>query len=488
MNNNRRQVPRVLIFLRKGAWFYPLLFIAAVFLIGYNLSDYNASWIHFEIKQRHLPYVAADGPGLAWNIIPKIFNFRLFDTISQARFLSHAFNILNIHFRLLLYDFFPPPPGISFTGLLSLIITPFAIFRLLKNISGRRDSAWAGLLLYFLSTGFLSGFFMLFHPAKPLMNLLAVLCLYFASRISSRPDNRLSRYYWLMLTALLLAFLTDPTSLIIFLTVPLFFPAVLTVARNRAKSLGFYLLPLILFALSVSFIFPLIIRHFGYGEYNFWGETFLKPMYPDYAQQTEELWSAFRFDNVAVNVANLFRSQFVVRQGDKFPLLLNLFSCILLPTYCLLMFFNLDLRRRKLLLRLLIALIVFFVIQTFIQGKHLQVISSSYYYGSLFPIYFVSPLALILSGEKPCRFWRGRILILAILVVFTQAFFRINREWRDYHGGTHNLSASEVFAVWLNRHDQLSLSDLRSQYPREASWLFQELQYSLREPAGKKLD
>ena len=484
---------RIRAFLPTGGWFYPLIFILSVVLVGRLLLDYNTAWIHPEVTFRHLPYVAAEGPGLSWNDIPRIFNPWEFDEIVRARFLSYTFQVLGLQLRLLLYSLFPPSPGISLIGLLTLIVSPLVFYRLLKNLTDRRDAAWAGVVLYFLSTGFLSGVFLLFHPAKPLLNLLAVVCLYFASKVSAAPGNSLSKHYWLTLGVMLLAFFADESSLVVFLTVPVIFPAVLKVVKKPAASFGLYLLPLAAFQLTVTLIVPRLSRVYGYGDFNYWESVFLRSIYPVTARLPEKLWGTFRVGNFAANIVNLFRAQFTVPGSGCGRFFLSFCGGILLPLYCVVSFIRLTSKPRRVVVRCLGALLIFFAAETFIQGKHSIVLDSSYYYGSLFPVYFVPVLAILLANGMIFRSWLHRILVTILLIVFSVVFFQINRESRDSHEilpfsfpgkevmlkemGEGGLTWPMIRRAWGLRRDLVALFEIRPQFPRRAIWLFQELRY-----------
>ncbi len=476
--------------LAAGNWFFPAVFALSFAYIVFLFADYNTAWIHPEVSFRQLPYVAADGVGLAWSDLPRMFNALLFDEIVRARFLSYGFAILGLQLRLWLYGVFPPPPGLSPVSLLNLLISPVVFYRFIKILTGRRESAWAGLTLFFLSTGYLSALFLLFHPGKPLLLFLTVVCLYLGARISADPVRGGWRNYWFLLGFLTLALFTDESSLGLFITVPVLFPAIFRLGRSRVKAAVFYLVPPAVFILAVTLVVPPLCRNFGYGEFNFWESAFLQSMYPITERPPGGLWSDFEFGNIIANAVNLFRAQLTVPSSGG-GWLLNLFGVILVPLYCLVSFFFLGRERRRLVLRFLAALAIFFAVETLIHAKHFKVLKSSYYYGSLFPLYLVPVLTVLLVRDGDSGRWRSRLLVTILLVVFLVTFVRINRSWRDSHQdlpfgferkrtmvsrmGEGELTIPGVRRAWELRNDQVALFDQLPRYPRRSIWLFQEI-------------
>ena len=486
--------------MKFGGWFYPALFILSLVLVVYFFLDYNTAWIHPEAAFRHLPSLAGEELAGRGSFIAAVFNPWVFDEIVRARFLSYAFQAAGLRIRLALYAFFPPPPGLSPIALMALALSPLACYRLFKGIAGRTETAWAGTVLYFLSTGFLSGVFLLFHPAKPLLGLLALAALIFASRVGSGPGT--GKYRGLLLVTLFLAFTSDESSLVLFLTIPLLFPAVLKIdrtggsispRRDRVIGISWYISPLALFLFSVTFIVPVITRVLGHGEYNYWQSVFFQSIYPVTERMSERLWNNFQLGNVLTNTVNLFRAQFTAGPGAPSRFLLILFSSLVLPVYLAYSFFRLDRGRKIIVFRFLAALAVFLAVETFIQGKHLKVLGSSYYYGSLFPVYFVPPLAILLGSGQGRRFWLNRLLVVVLLGIFIHNFIGINRQWRDMHENLDfsfpdksvmlremdrgELSREEIVEIWGMRDDPELLTAARSRYPRRAIWLFQEMRY-----------
>lgn len=468
--------------------------------VAYLFLDYNTAWIQSEVSFQQLPALAREESAGRGSFIALVFNPWVFDLRARSRFLSYAFQTVGMRLRLALYDFFPPPPGLSPIALLTLVVSPLLCFRLLKSVSGRAETAWAGSVLYFLSTGFLSGVFMLHQPAKPLLALLALAALLFASRVGSGPAT--GKYRALLLVTLFLSFTADESSLVLFLTVPLIFPAVLKTGRSpgpgfssRDLTIGiaWYALPLVLFLFSITFIVPVITRALGHGEYNYWQSIFFQSIYPVTERASESSWNNFQLGNVLTNTVNLFRAQFTAGPGAPSRFLLTLFSSLALPVCLAYSFFRLDSGRRMIVLRFLGALAVFLAAETFIQAEHLKVLDSSYYYGSLFPVYFVPPLAILLGSVKGRRLWLNRLLVVCLLGIFIHNFIGINRHWRDIHEswpfgfpdkivmlremGRGELSREEVAEIWSMREDPELLAAARSGYPRRAIWLFQEMRY-----------
>ncbi len=166
----------------KSLLFYRIIFLLTVGYILWLVLDYNNCWIDLPFLDTQIHPVLRNGPGL----VPADLG-RSFDTLgfefgySRARFLARVFEIIDFKTRLWLFNYLPPHPSITFTGLLSLLLAPFLLFKMIYNLTSSRKAAWMGISLYCVSTGFLPVLTVFSLPTRASTNLLALYCFYLAS-------------------------------------------------------------------------------------------------------------------------------------------------------------------------------------------------------------------------------------------------------------------------------------------------------------------
>lgn len=480
MNPSRPRSPRARgLRWREENGIYILIFILAAAVVLLLLGDYSATWMHPELPARDIPNALKNGNGYVPGDILRGLDYMSFDGFPRARFLSYAFQIANIKFRVWLFARILPHPSLSLTWIFSLLLSPILLYRLVCNLTGRRIAAWAGLSLYCLSTGFLSGVVLLFHPGKPLTNFAAILCLYLASLIvvqakkeaafrrrlfrsslllptllaqehppgsaygSGFARSALSRISQLreyarradasslrivvLAAALLLAefasFFLDEYAWFIFLAVPILAPGAFSLPRRRGLFLLAYLSLPICFFIAVTFLAPAAHRRLGFGEFNYWKSVFT----PTYDNQTN-IWNQLRTPTFLRNGRGLIGSQLLHYRGPgRYPLSRGETRALAaICLYGLLLFALLPAPRRRLLLRTALVLFLFALYHSLILCKHLKHVDSSFYYGSLFSVFLALFLSVLFSVEKKWAATVNLFLLPALLAVFIINFIRVN--------------------------------------------------------------
>ncbi len=479
------------LFRSLDAVFYRAVFVIAAAFVLTVLFRYNNPWMHPEVPWRDIPNVMSTGETLLLSDLLRAFDCWKLDGVSRTRFLSYLFQICNIKLRIRLWNFLPPHPSFSLTWLFSLVLSPLLLFKLVHNLTRSRDAAWASLSLYVLSTGFLSGVLLLFHPGKPLANFFLILCLYLASRISvhrageKRSSGAGKAAFPVLLGAVFLAFFTDEVAWYIFILVPVVFPEIFRPVKKRILAVVSYFSIFILFLFFITFIVPLITRLLGFGTFNFWG----------YAVKENPIVNNFKVANVFQHGYNFFSDHinpFYWSSRDSLP---GYAVIAVFAGYCLYSYLKLPAARRTIMLRTFIALTGFLVFQTLIMTRHIIGIPSSYYYGSLFAgVFALFASTLFLNDRGSARIINKFLLIAICLISATNALAK-NRMDRHYHevkpfgypacfpreasrletGSA--ISYPMIREVWSWRTNRTELLRMKPRFPLRTLWIFREFEY-----------
>lgn len=253
--------------------------LGIVALLIFYFADYGNWFIHPHQFEIHLSQLLDGGPDAGLRGFLNIF--RQFDpTENRPRFLAYAIIWANLHLRMGLYEFFVLFPPLSIGWILELLVGPYLLFRLVRNMSQSSAAGWVALIVYVTSIGFLSGFAMALMPSKPLTNVVFIATLWLLSeaRRSATQGHLLhevphGRRYMVALGGVLLAGLfLDEVPLFAFLLPllfygELFFPPKLDRAGlGSAARAGLPLIvPPLLFLFLVVLVLPLITQKlFGY--------------------------------------------------------------------------------------------------------------------------------------------------------------------------------------------------------------------------------
>jgi len=483
------------IFKSRESIFYIIVSFCVFIYILFTLLNYDVNWMHPEVAKFQIPYIFENGRSFLFADFLRCFNCLRFDLNYRSRFLSYLSQIVNSKFRIWLFNFIPPHPSLSLTWIFTFILSPFFLFRLVDNLTSNRIASWISVLLYVASSGCLSLAIMLFHPAKPLSNFLAIFCLYLASRINlsikskgefSQNDVRL---YIALLFILFLAFFSDETAYFIFPCIPLFFPRIFKTKNNSGLIFLVYCLTFVGFLMFVTFVAPIIIRHLGFGNFDYWGYVIAR-----ITTDRSNLWKLSAFNNIFLSGHYLLSSHIVpFRRPDLNNFFkVDIYVYILFFLYCFYSFTCLSRAEKKMLKRMCAVLSLFILFNFFLIAKYSEVTTDCYYYGTLFSIFFVLPLSILLSVKYGFLKILNKIILVFLLVVFASNFYTINQRWNYGHTyfyklfypketqqmlGNKVLTYPMVLRAWKSRNDKNVLSELKNQFPKRAYWLFVELDY-----------
>lgn len=439
--------------------------LALIYLLGFVLFDYHKNWVHPEISELYLENVIQNGRSLQWSDATRGLDFKLFDDIAspRSRFLSNYLMILNVKFRLWLFQWVPPHPSFSLMWVLTLFITPFFLFRLARNLSEKNETGWMAVLFYLLSTGALSVTTFQFHPGKGLAHFVLVFTLYLASELNKNLETAKKISSWFLLSfVLFVGCFADETAWFAVAATPLLFPGLFWEGRwrihwTRALVFGSSFFAFLIF---ITYVAPWVISSLGYGNFSFWSYA---------VHSNRNLTEFFSGLDFFRNALNLGRDNFHLKHSGIFGLA---FGVILLGWLLFSSVTNSSLRKTILKIALLLA--AFVVFQTLLMTRHMQVVGSCYYYGSIVSLLFSLFFAVCLSVPGRKREIVNMGALAALLFISLSNYNHETDYWTDNHH-IPSLSFEEVKDLWKNRRDPTYLSERQAQLPKRALWPFTEI-------------
>ncbi|MBF0588622.1 MAG: hypothetical protein HQL53_05795 [Magnetococcales bacterium] len=162
-------------------WIGRALLIGALLVaFGVFLGDFERAFQDSENLLTFNHAAVANGADIQWKDIPQAFDHMAMEGDSRNRYISYYIFIVNLKLRMALWDFISPHPSLSTTWII-VLLSLWPLFLGLRNMFGT-SAAWLGTALYAASPGFYTGLLMLFHPAKPLANLVLIVIFYLLSR------------------------------------------------------------------------------------------------------------------------------------------------------------------------------------------------------------------------------------------------------------------------------------------------------------------
>ena len=421
----------------------------AVFLVSaahlvWLVCDYSRCFQENEVYANWLGRIVLEGRSFSWSDLKTVFDVWSMDGGSRPRFLSYLFAIWTAKARLALWDVLPPHPSFSPIWAFSLLLGPWLLYRFLKGELECRWSALLGTGLYMATAGYLSSAAMLFHPGKPLANVVVIGTLYAAMKANRRaksfpPDEtpRFSAPMTLFLAGVFPVLLfTDETALFALAILPVwshrfFIPrrwngpnlraCFWNIADYAVAPIGYLL---ITFGFAPWLVHRLMGQPFDFGLIL---TRYQDPGKFDMGHILQHLttllagglapWSALKAD---MPIADAL----VWRPG-------SLLGCLAILSGLGLMAFAGRLYRKS-SARIAALMLVFWALQSFAAAHHpLTLVVSGYYYGAIFSVL----LAVLFAGALGGILRKSRIRWLAVgmagylLAIQIHNFNRLNRSW-----------------------------------------------------------
>ncbi len=367
-----------------------LLLFVYLWVIPASLS-YQSAWVQPEelfIKS----FLLKTGENLNLKDIKSGLCWQLFEYKARpTRPLSSYFEIIDTKFRCLCWRYIKPHPSLSLTWIFSLILAPFFLFRLLRNLGISLNTALALTAFYLATPGVLSFEAMLFRPAKPMTNFSIIFCLYLASRLqkdflSKDKPVPLTKFmaFW---TVTAFSFYWDETALLIFPAVLVIFPAIF---RRKQFLLLWLFLPFLTLAAYLK-----IIPYFCALA----GHEYPRLMKYDDVQlliRPENILHSFKY--LGVNAQNLiFETMGLSPFCGTTPASIIISMACDLIAWATLLFFILKTKIK------FDPLFIFLVFLLFVFNTMMFVTTrvwGAYYYGSYWPVFFTIFLSTYIERSK----------------------------------------------------------------------------------------
>lgn len=482
---------------RSSSHFHKGLFLLAFAFMVFLALRYSLCWQDFDIPHKFFPMALRNGPDLKLEDFTRIFNvgrdgYKI-GPPTRLRYFQDLVSLLDIKFRIWLFNYIPPHPSATLAWLFVFFFSPYMMFKLVKQLTRNRSAAWTAVILFILSTGNLFGVNKMSNPAKPLANFFCLLVFYLAAVVNTEAVKRVKisrrgRYFFVvMLIVLFISFFTDETSWMFYFMIPILFPGVFIRKPARRFTIPGYLLLLLLAAFFVFVGFPFLLRQFSPGEVlvdysqDLAGNSDIGPLIPPF----------FGLRYILLTARNLIWTQ-LVPWGWYWWGGVYLAG---LAIYLVFQYLYLSAPWRKLILRLLVVFSVFIVLQSFAIAKVYwesgYILKYPLYYGALFSVFLSIPLAILLSGESR-KYSRiiNRSLLVLISLVLAHNFLRMNEDIRFLQALWENAGEMDYAtsrAIWKERKNPEAIRRYKSQYPIWSAWAYiQEIGVIANQHSAKK--
>jgi hypothetical protein len=387
-----------------------------------------------------------DGLGFSWDtfVKPFAFNPNVGHVIeSRPRYLTYFLLGIDEKINLLLYQWLPPHPSASIYWPITLVATPYLIFRFLIKCGAPRTAALIAVALYISSVGYLSNVTLNYHPGKPFTNVLVVVLFNLGVDAwkKAQPQKLLCETGPLLNLAigvtLFLGLITDETTYISYFFLAILWPSLFLVRPitkenviRMGSNLALFSLPGIAFLLVTFFVYPILSPRLAGYEFNFFSNS-----YDGIAFTLSDIYGNFS-SLVGTSIAPWPLSPWVARstgaplyeQVDNLPKMLAL--AILIVGTAAAVWRGPD-NVRGCLRTLLPAYFLFLIWHSFLFTFHIGVVNG-YFYGSVHAVFFSIIVALVLaSGVRAWRLAPAFIGALTALIICIQVvnFHVINRSF-----------------------------------------------------------
>jgi len=236
-----------------------LLTAAYVYIIFVTLG-YDSAWMLpevFKIKSSIVAMMHSEN-GIFWPLT-YIFRFDVFEFGPRTtRPLSSLFEIADTFFRVGLWKFMTPHPSLSLSFIFTLVLSPYCLYKLLRNWDLTANQATIAVSFYLVQPGTLSLLAMYFRPGKAIAIFLMILSFLLASMIQKRQASGekagLPVFICLYLS-LVTGFFFDETAAVFYVAFLILFYDV--VMRPKKFFIAFASIPFLIAALYF-YVFPLI--------------------------------------------------------------------------------------------------------------------------------------------------------------------------------------------------------------------------------------
>jgi hypothetical protein len=448
-----------------GDW---LLAIAAAVALGftaYLALRPGAAFIHPDFHDNILQEAVINGPGLQTSDVLNAMQPRAPEEF-RPRFVAYGLMTVDQKLRLILHDYVPiPGTFLPIAWLLQLILAPYLLYRLIVNLASDRRAAFAAVVVYGTSIGFLSGLGMLLLQGKVLAGLGYIAALHLTSRIRRNAEAAQLMYEvpgWekhALVAVMFTSCFLDEMALFVFVLVPVMFPDLFyprTAAsagsgkpRRILINAGVYALSGIAFLFFVLVITPYVWktkfgRGFEYlqnalaiGQHTYGAKSmFVGPNGVfGLGQIYDNLMTLFGLSLVPHQISEFVRSPFGAYPGSQVVNLPKLAILAAFVGFVGHVAWSATGPAVVYLRRVLLATALFIVFLCLVMIRQFPIVTG-YYYGAPFAVMFALLVGLAVASVRHWRpAWQSAtaLLVLVISLIQIDNFIPIHAGWRYTH-------------------------------------------------------
>ena len=416
-----------------------LLIASYVYIIFVTLS-YDSAWMHpevFRIKNSIVSMMHYE-TNIFWPL-KYIFCFDDFEFVPRStRLFSSLFEIADTFFRVQLWKIIPPHSSLSLSFLFSLFLSPYCLYKLLRNWELNDNQAKIAISFYLVQPGTLSLIAMYFRPGKTLAIFFMILSFMLASDIQKRylsPGKPVLMRLICLFFSLIAGFLFDETAAIFYFAFFILFYGF--VIRSKRIFITFVSIPVFI-AILYFYIFP-SIANLLYSS---------RPILSEYIGKSfnEHFLSLLFINNLQSNFRALFEDSWSLFSPSVAPFLAfkilfsfqNLIIAITLIYFPLLFIWQIKNHSLKLdQYTLLIKGLLVILWGGLAHGFLMKVINNNvwgpYWYGSYMGIFFVFLIAGLYKIQNQ-KFKRMVSVVAASTIIMSMLTFPyLNFAYKRFH-------------------------------------------------------
>lgn len=440
----------------------------ALLLAAYGVSlllNPEIAWSNPEYIVYSVPGSMDNGLAFTWKDLFKAFDPLTFNDL-RPRFLNYLITVINVKFRLALYEEFIPSVNLSLMLLVHLVASPLLLFLSVRNLVKSGSIAFFATCLYLTSVGFLSAGAFFVQPGKVLIHPMALLLIWALSSMQKRDQGKFFAEHSPRLVALVfilnfIALSLDDTYIVVSLVAcllfwRLFLPKTLTIQQLRRATLsGFiFFLPFLLYAFFVWKVAPELSEAVGAGRCDYFGFVLGQSS----SLTKTPLWPVFRdLTTTAIASSFLLRPYPDAMSGVALKLTNFQILFVIAMLAGIAIFAFLGSRKTTAssgwatnpITAPFAALLCYFIFQAVLQRFHIQ-ITGSYYYSSLTGIFVSIFASYALASLQPRVSILGRSALLIMMTIQLSNFIDINQRWKNMHMPLIPYSLSTVRDVYRN--------------------------------------
>lgn len=448
------------------------LLIASYAYIFFVTLSYESAWMQPEIfgTKNSIVSMMHYENDLLWPL-KYIFRFYDFDPdlISRStRIFSHLFEIADTVFRVQLWKIILPHPSLSLTFIFTLFLTPYCLYKLLRNWALNDNQAKIAVSFYLVQPGTLSLIAMYFRPAKAMAIFFLILSCLIASDILKRNLSH-GKHAYISLVFLFISlttgFLFDETAVIFYFVFFILFYRF--IIRSKRMFITFASIPVIIAVLYFYIIPSITVLLYSFhsdlsgciGQLfnsNFSPLLFIHNLPGNFRAIFEDSWGLYRpgtAPSLAFNI--FFAAQYLILTVTLIYFCMTVFQQIRNHSF--------KLNKYEILIKAVIVVLWGALAHAFLMNILSNKVWGPYWYGSYMGIFF----AILIAGFYKIQNQKFQQLVsiaaASTIVISMLTFPYLNFAYKKYHYYPPiPLYMQKVFEREINRFE-INKSDV----PRE---------------------